>query len=58
MTLLVGNGGFVGYLGTNDPEIIEKAIIKGDKKAELVYLQWPIKWQKKLVQRVRSYLEK
>ena len=37
MTMLVGNGGLVGYLGTNDPEIIEKAIIKGDKKAELVY---------------------
>ncbi len=34
---LVGKGGLIAYLGTNDGKKIEKRINKGDKKAELVY---------------------
>ena len=34
---LVGKGGLVAYLGTNDCIDIEKRINKGDKKAKLVY---------------------
>lgn len=34
---LVGNGGVVAYLGTNDMREVEKRINTGDKKAELVF---------------------
>ncbi|WP_071395701.1 butyrate kinase [Bacillus tuaregi] len=37
MKLLVGKGGFIGYLGTNDPDAIEARIAAGDKKANLIY---------------------
>lgn len=37
MKKLVGQGGLVGYLGTNDAVTVEKRIKKGDKEAELVY---------------------
>ncbi|WP_338470200.1 butyrate kinase [Niallia sp. XMNu-256] len=37
MKLLVGTGGFMGYLGTNQPEEIERMIDQGDEKAKLVY---------------------
>ncbi|WP_445683651.1 butyrate kinase [Sporosarcina sp. FSL K6-3457] len=37
MRRLVGQGGLVGYLGTNDAVQVEKRIAKGDAKAELVY---------------------
>ena len=37
MKLLVGKGGFMGYLHTNNPEEIEKMIDQGDEKAQLVY---------------------
>jgi butyrate kinase len=37
MKKLVGQGGLVGYLGTNDAVTVEKRIQKGDKEAELVY---------------------
>ncbi len=37
MQLIVGRGGLVGYLGTNDARDVEQMIEKGDKKAELVY---------------------
>ena len=37
MRQLVGQGGLVGYLGTNDAVVVEKRIAAGDKKAELVY---------------------
>ncbi|WP_338451687.1 butyrate kinase [Niallia oryzisoli] len=37
MKLLVGKGGLIGYLGTNDPDEIEERITAGDKKAGLVY---------------------
>jgi butyrate kinase len=37
MKKLVGQGGLVGYLGTNDAVKVEKMIEKGDKKAKLVY---------------------
>ncbi|WP_350344689.1 butyrate kinase [Proteinivorax tanatarense] len=30
-------GGLVGYLGTNDARDVEKMIVDGDKKAELIY---------------------
>lgn len=35
--LLVGNGGLVSYLGTNDARIIEERIDQGDEKAKLYY---------------------
>ena len=35
--MLVGNGGFNAYLGTNDARVVEEMINKGDKKAEEVY---------------------
>jgi len=37
MKKLVGQGGLVGYLGTNDAVRVEKMIEKGDEKAKLVY---------------------
>lgn len=37
MKSLVGEGGLVGYLGTNDAVLVEKRIAKGDEKAKLVY---------------------
>ncbi|MHA6259546.1 butyrate kinase [Sporosarcina sp. CAU 1771] len=37
MRLLVGKGGLVGYLGTNDAVVVEKKISSGDEKAKLVY---------------------
>ncbi|KUP07345.1 butyrate kinase [Bacillus coahuilensis m2-6] len=37
MKKLVGQGGLVGYLGTNDAIQVEKRIEKGDEKAKLVY---------------------
>lgn len=37
MKKLVGQGGLVGYLGTNDAVRVEKQIEDGDEKAKLVY---------------------
>lgn len=37
MKLLVGTGGLMGYLGTNQPGEIEKMIDNGDERAKLVY---------------------
>lgn len=37
MKKLVGQGGLVGYLGTNDAELIAKRIAAGDKEAKLIY---------------------
>lgn len=37
MAKLVGQGGLVGYLGTNDAVTVEKRIEAGDEKAALVY---------------------
>ncbi|MEH7236999.1 butyrate kinase [Bacillus sp. JJ1562] len=37
MKKLVGQGGLVGYLGTNDAVEVERMIEKGDKRARLVY---------------------
>lgn len=37
MKMLVGQGGLVGYLDTNDAVKVEKRIQKGDEEAELVY---------------------
>jgi butyrate kinase len=37
MKKLVGQGGLVGYLGTNDAVKVEQMIEKGDQKASLVY---------------------
>lgn len=37
MKKLVGQGGLVGYLGTNDAITVEKMIEKGDEKAKLIY---------------------
>lgn len=37
MAKLVGQGGLVGYLGTNDAVTVEKRIAAGDEKAALVY---------------------
>ncbi|MGC4376490.1 butyrate kinase [Fictibacillus sp. Mic-4] len=37
MKKLVGQGGLVGYLGTNDAVKVEKMIAGGNKKAELIY---------------------
>jgi butyrate kinase len=34
---LVGKGGLVAYLGTNDAREVEKMILSGDEKAKLVY---------------------
>ena len=35
--LLKGSGGMIGYLGTNDAQLVEEMIIAGDQKAELVF---------------------
>nr|WP_240056555.1 butyrate kinase [Bacillus mesophilum] len=37
MKMLVGQGGLVGYLGTNDAIKVEEMIKNGDEKAKLVY---------------------
>ncbi|MDM5315976.1 butyrate kinase [Fictibacillus sp. b24] len=37
MKKLVGQGGLVAYLGTNDARTVEEKIENGDKKAELIY---------------------
>ncbi|WP_280768373.1 butyrate kinase [Salipaludibacillus daqingensis] len=37
MKKIVGQGGLVGYLGTNDAVEVENRISKGDEQAELVY---------------------
>jgi len=37
MKKLVGQGGLVGYLGTNDAVTVEKMIENGDEKATLIY---------------------
>ena len=37
MKSLVGEGGLVGYLGTNDALLVEKRIAAGDEKAKLIY---------------------
>ncbi|WP_373270849.1 butyrate kinase [Bacillus canaveralius] len=37
MKKLIGQGGLVGYLGTNDAVKVEKMIEKGNNQAELVY---------------------
>ncbi|PMC39548.1 butyrate kinase [Bacillus sp. UMB0899] len=37
MKTLVGQGGLVGYLGTNDATKVEKMIKEGDQKAALIY---------------------
>ncbi|UCZ54625.1 butyrate kinase [Bacillus shivajii] len=37
MKKIVGQGGLVGYLGTNDAVEVENRIAQGDEKAELVY---------------------
>lgn len=37
MKKLVGHGGLVGYLGTNDPLRVERMINYGDEKAKLIY---------------------
>jgi butyrate kinase len=37
MKSLVGEGGLVGYLGTNDAVLVEKRIAAGDEKAKLIY---------------------
>ncbi|WP_019415016.1 butyrate kinase [Paenisporosarcina sp. TG20] len=37
MQKIVGQGGLVSYLGTNDAVVVEKRIEKGDKAAKLVY---------------------
>ncbi|SER48520.1 butyrate kinase [Salipaludibacillus aurantiacus] len=37
MKKMVGQGGLVGHLGTNDAVEVENRIAKGDEKAELVY---------------------
>ncbi|QHJ71438.1 butyrate kinase [Planococcus halotolerans] len=37
MKRLVGQGGLVSYLGTNDAVTVEKRIQKGDRQAEMVY---------------------
>lgn len=34
---IVGNGGLVGYLGTNDGREVQQRIKEGDKHAELIY---------------------
>lgn len=34
---MVGHGGLVGYLGTNDAREVEKMIQSGDKRAELIF---------------------
>ena len=37
MKKLVGQGGLVGYLGTNDAIKVEKMIENGDENATLIY---------------------
>jgi butyrate kinase len=37
MKMLVGQGGLVGYLGTNDAVKVEQKIAAGDQVAKLVY---------------------
>ena len=35
--MIVGQGGLVSYLGTNDPVTVEKRIEQGDQEAKLIY---------------------
>lgn len=37
MKMLVGNGGLVGYLGTNDGQRVERMIVEGNQKAKLIF---------------------
>ena len=37
MKKLVGQGGLVGYLGTNDAVEVEQRIANGDDEAKLIY---------------------
>lgn len=37
MKMLVGQGGLVGYLGTNNAVEVEKSIITGDQQAKLIF---------------------
>ncbi|WP_342525495.1 butyrate kinase [Chryseomicrobium sp. FSL W7-1435] len=37
MKMIVGQGGLVSYLGTNDAVTVEKRIAQGDKEANLIY---------------------
>ena len=37
MNSIVGKGGLVGYLGTNDAVLVEKRIAAGDEEAKLIY---------------------
>ncbi|WP_091838511.1 butyrate kinase [Marininema halotolerans] len=37
MKMIVGRGGLVGYLGTNDAQQVEERIAAGDREAQLVY---------------------
>ncbi len=53
MKKLVGQGGLVGYLGTNDAVAVEKRIEAGDEKAKLFTKQWRIKLLRKLEVRLR-----
>lgn len=34
---LVGQGGLVAYLGTNDGRVVQERVAAGDKEAELIY---------------------
>lgn len=34
---IIGEGGLVGYLGTNDGRVVDKRINEGDEKAELIF---------------------
>ncbi len=48
MKKLVGQGGLVGYLGTNDAVKVEKMIEHGDEKAKVMSMMpWLIKLPKK-----------
>lgn len=40
---IMGQGGLVAYLGTNNALEVEDRIKKGDKKLSYYIKQWPIK---------------
>lgn len=46
---MVGKGGFVSHLGTNDARAVEAMIDNGDEYAKLVLRPWHIRSQKRLV---------
>ena len=48
MAKLVGQGGLVGYFGTNDAVTVEKRIDAGDEEAALSMKRWHTRWQRKL----------